>query len=65
MKFQFKNPFRKRESKKGETSEIKPIEQYYNRDAIDATNAAYRLIIGQRSNRQNLFSLKNHHRPIF
>lgn len=60
MKFQFKNPFRKRENKKGETTDVKPIEQYYNRDGIDATNAPYRLIIGQRSNRQNLQCIKNY-----
>lgn len=50
MKIKFINPFRKRENKKGETAEVKPLQQYYDRTAIDETNASYRLIIGQRSN---------------
>lgn len=58
MKIKFNNPFRKRESKKGETQSVKPKEQYYNRDAIDATGAAYRLIIGQRSNGKTYSVLK-------
>ena len=58
MKFQFRNPFRKKPAKQGETADIKPIEQYYNRDAIDATKAAYRLIIGQRSNGKTYSVLK-------
>lgn len=58
MKIEFKNLFRKREEKKGETQEIKPIQQYYDRTAIDETNAAYRLIIGQRSNGKTFSVLK-------
>lgn len=50
MKIKFINPFRKKENKKGETAEIKPLQQYYDRTAIDETQASYRLIIGQRSN---------------
>jgi len=46
MKIKFKNPFRKKEEKRGETTEIKPLQQYYDRTAIDATEAPYRLIIG-------------------
>lgn len=58
MKIKFRNPFRKREEKKGETQEIKPIQQYYDRTAIDQTEASYRLIIGQRSNGKTYSVLK-------
>lgn len=58
MKIQFKNLFRKREENKGQIVETKPIQQYYDRTAIDATNAAYRLIIGQRSNGKTYSVLK-------
>lgn len=58
MKIPFKNPFRKREEPKGKVEEVKPIERYYNRDAIDATGASYRLIIGQRSNGKTYSVLK-------
>lgn len=58
MKIKFKNPFRKREEKKGETAEVKPLQQYYDRTAIDATEASYRLIIGQRSNGKTYSVLK-------
>lgn len=58
MKIQFKNPFRKREENKGKIVETKPIQQYYDRTAIDETGAAYRLIIGQRSNGKTYSVLK-------
>lgn len=58
MKIKFKNPFRKREEKKGETAEVKPLQKYYDRTAIDATEASYRLIIGQRSNGKTYSVLK-------
>lgn len=58
MKINFRNPFRKREEKKGQTEEVKPLERYYNRDAIDATEASYRMIIGQRSNGKTYSVLK-------
>lgn len=58
MKIKFKNPFRKKEEKRGETTEIKPLQQYYDRTAIDATEAPYRLIIGQRSNGKTYSVLK-------
>lgn len=47
MAFTFKNPFRKQKN-------LEPIKQmttaYYDRSEIDATNAQWRIIIGQRSN---------------
>lgn len=58
MKIKFKNPFRKKEEKRGETTKIKPLQQYYDRTAIDATEAPYRLIIGQRSNGKTYSVLK-------
>ena len=58
MKIKFKNPFRKKENKKGETAEVKPLQKYYDRTAIDATDASYRLIIGQRSNGKTYSVLK-------
>lgn len=58
MKIKFVNPFRKREDKKGETAEVKPLQKYYDRTAIDATQASYRLIIGQRSNGKTYSVLK-------
>ena len=58
MKIPFKNLFRKREESTGKTEEVKPLERYYNRDAIDATGASYRLIIGQRSNGKTYSVLK-------
>ena len=60
MKIKFRNPFRKREDKKGETAGIKPLQQYYDRTEIDKTNTAYRLIIGQRSNRQDIQRSENY-----
>lgn len=58
MRIKFVNPFRKREEKKGETAEVKPLQKYYDRTAIDETNASYRLIIGQRSNGKTYSVLK-------
>lgn len=57
VKFLFKNPFKK--EKVNKEPEKKPLEQYYDRTAIDETNASYRLIIGQRSNRQDILGSKN------
>lgn len=60
MKIKFKNPFRKRKDKINtnamEVEQVKPI--YYDRTAIDETGAAYRLIIGQRSNGKTYSVLK-------
>lgn len=58
MKIKFRNPFRKKEDKKGQTADIKPLQRYYDRTAIDATEASYRLIIGQRSNGKTYSVLK-------
>lgn len=58
MKIKFINPFRKKEEKKGETAEVKPLQKYYDRTAIDETQASYRLIIGQRSNGKTYSVLK-------
>ena len=58
MKIKFKNPFRKQVENKGEITAVKELEQYYNREPIDSTNAAYRLIIGQRSNGKTYSVLK-------
>lgn len=44
----FKNPFKKR--KAAENTAEKEMQMYYDIGPIDATNAVYRLIIGQRSN---------------
>lgn len=51
----FENPFRKNKDKS--TPKKTVLEKYYNIKPIDDTNAVYRLIIGQRSNRQDLFSM--------
>lgn len=60
MKIKFQNPFRKRKDKVNtnamEVEQVKPI--YYDRTAIDETGAAYRLIIGQRSNGKTYSVLK-------
>lgn len=47
MKFKFKNPFRK---KQNELQDQVQETDYYDRTAIDATGANYRLIVGTRSN---------------
>lgn len=53
MGFNFKNLFRKRDD-----SNVKATtESYYDRTEIDSTGANWRIIIGQRSNRQELFNL--------
>ena len=44
----FKNPFRKR--KAAENAAEKEMQMFYDIGPIDATNAVYRMIIGQRSN---------------
>ena len=45
----FKNPFRKRKGVQNENAQ-KEIQMFYDIGPIDATNAVYRMIIGQRSN---------------
>ena len=40
--------------------EEKEIKEFYDIEPIDNTNAVYRMIIGQRSNRQDLLSLQTH-----
>lgn len=55
MGFSFKNLFRKEEQKQKEEKELS---QYYDRTAIDETGAAYRMIIGQRSNGKTFSVLK-------
>lgn len=55
MKISFKNLFRKQ---KEEPVINKPATQYYDRTEIDATNATYRMIIGQRSNGKTFSVLK-------
>ena len=45
----FKNPFKKRKGVQDENAQ-KEIQMYYDIGPIDATNAVYRMIIGQRSN---------------
>lgn len=52
----WRNPF-KRQKGINENIEEKEIKDFYDITPIDETNAVYRLIIGQRSNRQDLFSL--------
>lgn len=54
MKISFKNLFRKR--KELEES-VTSGSLYYDRTMIDETKANWRLIIGQRSNRQIIFNL--------
>jgi len=45
----FKNPFKKRKGVQDENAQ-KELQMYYDIGPIDATNAIYRMIIGQRSN---------------
>lgn len=45
----FKNPFKKRKGVQNENAQ-KEMQMYYDIGPIDATNAVYRMIIGQRSN---------------
>lgn len=45
----FKNPFKKRKGVQEENAQ-KELQMYYDIGPIDATNAVYRMIIGQRSN---------------
>jgi len=45
----FKNPFKKRKGVQNENAQ-KELQMYYDIGPIDATNAVYRMIIGQRSN---------------
>lgn len=53
MKFSWKSLFRKRNNK----SIVESQDEFYDIDPIDKTGATYRVIIGQRSNRQNVCSL--------
>lgn len=63
MKFEWKNLFKKEETNQS-TSE-KELNQYYDRTKIDETNASYRLIIGQRSNRQDIQCIENNSRELY
>lgn len=45
----FKNPFKKRQGVQNESAQ-KELQDFYDIGPIDATNAVYRMIIGQRSN---------------
>lgn len=55
MSIKFKNPFRKKSLNKGKIKQT--TTEYYDRTQIDETGANWRLIIGQRSNRQVLLNL--------
>ena len=55
MSIKFKNPFRKKSLNKGKVKTT--TTEYYDRTQIDETGANWRLIIGQRSNRQVLLNL--------
>lgn len=57
MKFEWKNLFKKEET--NQSAPEKELNQYYDRTKIDETNASYRLIIGQRSNRQDIQCIEN------
>lgn len=57
MKFKWKNLFKKEET--NQSAPERELNQYYDRTAIDETNASYRLIIGQRSNRQDIQRFEN------
>lgn len=63
MKFKWKNLFKKEVAPQDTTS--KELELYYDRTAIDETNASYRLIIGQRSNRQDIQCIENNFGELF
>jgi len=63
MKFKWKNLFKKEET--NQSTPEKELNQYYDRTAIDETNASYRLIIGQRSNRQDIQRSKDHIGELF
>ena len=43
----------------------KEIKDFYDIEPIDNTNAVYRLIIGQRSNRQDILSLQTYYKELF
>ncbi len=58
MNISFKNLFRKR---KQEEPEQGTTSVYYDRTMIDETKANWRLIIGQRSNRQIVFNLQDNY----
>ena len=63
MKFEWKNLFKKEET--NQSASEKELNQYYDRTKIDETNASYRLIIGQRSNRQDIQCIENNFRELF
>lgn len=63
MKFKWKNLFKKEET--NQSAPEKELELYYDRSAIDETNASYRLIIGQRSNRQDIQRSENNFIELF
>lgn len=64
MKFKWKNLFKKEVAPQDVASE-KELNQYYDRTKIDETNASYRLIIGQRSNRQDIQCIENNFGELF
>lgn len=53
----WKNPFKRKKGIVEDNSIEKEIKDFYDIKPIDETNAVYRMIIGQRSNRQNILSL--------
>lgn len=63
MKFEWKNLFKKEET--NQSAPEKELNQYYDRTKIDETNASYRLIIGQRSNRQDIQCIENNFGELF
>lgn len=64
MKFKWKNLFKKEVAPQDVAPE-KELNLYYDRTKIDETNASYRLIIGQRSNRQDIQCIENNFGELF
>lgn len=60
VKLSLKNLWRNRFKRDEEVQEEKELLDYYDITPIDETNAVYRLIIGQRSNRQDIQRLQTH-----
>ena len=55
VNFKWTNLFKRNQNVNNNSlSQEKEIKQFYDIEPIDNTNAVYRMIIGQRSNRQNL-----------
>ena len=55
----WRSPFKRQKGLVDNTE--KEIRDYYDITPTDETNAVYRLIIGQRSNRQNIQRLQTHY----